>query len=254
MSFIRYIERMRQHIEIFHILFCKSLLTTVDKSLIVLKGGCNLRFFFGSNRYSEDIDFDVETIAAGTLRKRVDKILGSQTFRSILSAKNIELASFSAPKQTETVQRWKLAIRCQGIDTPSKIEFSRRGIDRNGTAFDSLDPIFLGQYSITPTFMTHYNVTYAVKQKIAALAGRSETQARDIYDLHLLMSRAPATQIDISKEILVKSIEAAMSIDRDQFLGQVVEFLTADARDFYSAPKVWEDLQAKITTMLEKNL
>ena len=33
-----------------------------DKSLIALKGGCNLRFYFASIRYSEDIDFDVVVI------------------------------------------------------------------------------------------------------------------------------------------------------------------------------------------------
>lgn len=34
---------IRSQIEIFHILFCRLLLTAQDKSLIALKGGCNLR-------------------------------------------------------------------------------------------------------------------------------------------------------------------------------------------------------------------
>lgn len=61
---------IRTDIELFHLLFIKSFLTTQDKSLIVLKGGCNLRFFLGSNRYSEDIDFDVMTIARENLNWR----------------------------------------------------------------------------------------------------------------------------------------------------------------------------------------
>ena len=33
---------------------------------MLVKGGCNLRFFFDSVRYSEDIDFDVAVIARET--------------------------------------------------------------------------------------------------------------------------------------------------------------------------------------------
>jgi hypothetical protein len=44
-----------------------------------LKGGSNLRFFFRSVRYSEDIDFDVIVVAKGTLKKKVDRLLRSPT-------------------------------------------------------------------------------------------------------------------------------------------------------------------------------
>lgn len=36
---------IRQDIEHFHLLFCKSLLTAQDKTLIVLKGGCTFGSF-----------------------------------------------------------------------------------------------------------------------------------------------------------------------------------------------------------------
>ena len=65
----------RQAVELFHLLFLRTLLAGPEKTHIVLKGGCNLRFFFGSARYSEDIDFDVAVIAPGTLKKNVDKLL-----------------------------------------------------------------------------------------------------------------------------------------------------------------------------------
>lgn len=44
-----------------------------DKSLVALKGGCNLRFFFGSERYSEDMDLDVVVMARETLKNKVDR-------------------------------------------------------------------------------------------------------------------------------------------------------------------------------------
>jgi len=49
----------RQTIEMFHLVFLRALAAKgEDKSLFALKGGCNLRFFFQSVRYSEDIDID----------------------------------------------------------------------------------------------------------------------------------------------------------------------------------------------------
>lgn len=55
----------RQAVEVFHLIFLRALVAKgEDKSLIALKGGCNLRFYFGSIRYSEDIDFDVVVMAS----------------------------------------------------------------------------------------------------------------------------------------------------------------------------------------------
>jgi predicted nucleotidyltransferase component of viral defense system len=48
-----------QTIEFFHIAFLAVLGTRLDSARYVLKGGANLRYFFGSQRYSEDIDLDL---------------------------------------------------------------------------------------------------------------------------------------------------------------------------------------------------
>ena len=45
--------------EIFHFLFLQKLFEISDPFLYALKGGVNLRFFFNSPRYSEDMDIDV---------------------------------------------------------------------------------------------------------------------------------------------------------------------------------------------------
>ncbi|MEX0902291.1 MAG: nucleotidyl transferase AbiEii/AbiGii toxin family protein [Pseudohongiellaceae bacterium] len=47
-----------QRREIFHFCFLDRLLRQSDSDLYVLKGGVNLRFFFNSPRYSEDMDLD----------------------------------------------------------------------------------------------------------------------------------------------------------------------------------------------------
>ena len=61
----------RQAIEVFHLLFLRSFGARVDKTLFALKGGCNLRFFHRSIRYSEDMDLDIRTMAPATLRSNV---------------------------------------------------------------------------------------------------------------------------------------------------------------------------------------
>jgi predicted nucleotidyltransferase component of viral defense system len=52
-------QTIQSNIELFHLLFLRQIEGKLDKKLYALKGGCNLRFFFKSIRYSEDIDFDI---------------------------------------------------------------------------------------------------------------------------------------------------------------------------------------------------
>ena len=49
-----------QYVELFHLLFLDFLGRKLDKRYCVLKGGCTLRFFMKSFRYSEDMDIDVQ--------------------------------------------------------------------------------------------------------------------------------------------------------------------------------------------------
>src|SRR5438132_597675 len=131
-----------QYIEQFHLLFLEQLGRKIDKSLYVLKGDCNLRFFLKSIRYSQDIDFDVHTVRAETLQNGVHKILESTPFSSVLRAKGIEILNFTEPKQTKTTQRWKLTLKVPELafTLNTKIEFSRREMD-DRTIFESIDPL-----------------------------------------------------------------------------------------------------------------
>src|SRR5213075_2252507 len=110
---------IRQNIELFHLAFLRALVAKgEDKALIALKGGCNLRFYFGSVRYSEDIDFDVVVIARDTLKNKVERLLRSPILVMPLKAKGIEFVESSAPKQTDTTQRWKLGLRAANVAVP----------------------------------------------------------------------------------------------------------------------------------------
>src|SRR5471032_2574966 len=178
----------RQTIEIFHLIFVAHLGRRVDKALFAIKGGANLRFFCRSIRYSEDIDFDIRSMATGTLANNVDTILASLPFRQALRVKQIEIEHVTSAKQTDTTQRWKIGIRLAGGPAiPTKVEFSRRrGLDE-GYLLAPVDAELVRTYELFPVLAQHYSREAAFRQKIGALSGRTVTQARDIFDLKLLL-------------------------------------------------------------------
>src|SRR5262245_29506010 len=110
----------------FHLHFLRVLSGRDARGACVVKGGCNLRFFFGSARYSEDIDLDVTGTAPGTLRNVVDGVLSSQALARLLAPAAIRVASVTRPKQTDTTQRWRVRLTHESSELPTKIEFSRR--------------------------------------------------------------------------------------------------------------------------------
>src|SRR3990167_11247426 len=92
----------KMQVEIFHLLFLQQFASQIAPTLYAIKGGCNLRFFFASVRYSEDLDIDVATIQKLTLEKKITKILKSPALSKLLQEYDIRRITFSAPKQTPT--------------------------------------------------------------------------------------------------------------------------------------------------------
>ncbi len=244
----------RQAIEVFHLLFLRNFGSRVDKGLFALKGGCNLRFYHRSIRYSEDLDLDVGTMAIGTLKSNVEAVLSGDVFRHGLRAQKLEISSTSAPKQTQTTQRWKITIRnlASGVNIPTKIEFSRRALD-DGAELAPVEPELIRRYKLYPVILQRYSAAAALAQKIAALALRSATQARDIFDLKLLID-AGAAQLPMGTETkgyLPRAIENAMTIGFEEFTGQVIAFLEPEHQDEYRSRQDWEGLQDQVVAVLE---
>lgn len=127
--------RDAQAIEFFHLAFLQVLQGRLDQASYVLKGGANLRYFFDSVRYSEDIDLDVSGIEVWALQEKVDGALSASALAMLLRGGGLLVGEFSKPKQTETTQRWKVALVLTGRSEPlrTKIEFSRR----NGEKFEN---------------------------------------------------------------------------------------------------------------------
>jgi predicted nucleotidyltransferase component of viral defense system len=232
-----------QSIEQFHLLFLFQLSRRVDKRAVVVKGGCNLRFFLRSIRYSEDMDLDVGTIGAQPLRDRVREVLASRPFGQILESRGIQIEHVTEHKQTDTTQRWKLGLRVAGapVPLPTKIEFSRRGLDE-GVAFGSVDPNVARAYQLPPLMLCHYDAVAAVRQKVGALASRAQTQARDVFDLyHLLVSVAGAGALEgLEERVLARASANALSVDFGIFKSQVLAYLLPDDQTRFDSQSVWD--------------
>lgn len=245
--------------EVFHFCFLERLLKISDPSLYVLKGGVNLRFFFNSPRYSEDMDLDVLAGNVSTLKKNAYKILQDSAFVRNLRTygiEDIDINSTEKAKQTETTQRFRCGlITSSGLRLPTKVEFSRRRSTTDEPVLALIDPEIARQFHKRAFRCQHYSGEMAVQQKIRALAGRAETQARDVFDLGILHEGGYTTSIksnkNLTKKLRQQASNALLSLTLDDFNGQVVEFMDAENSLIYNTPSAWEQLQETVLGLLD---
>lgn len=228
-------------VEVLHIMFLRQFDSLMENNFYAIKGGCNLRFFFNSQRYSEDLDIDVQTIQKETLKKKVDKILDSQALLKTLSPYGIERLECSAPKQTGTTQRWKIGVHAQNREMPlhTKIEFSRRS-SKFEPELQMLSLEVTQRYGLPPTRLSHYPFNEAIHQKILALAHRSQVQSRDIFDIYHLLHLSKPQLVINDQQSLLKAQENLCAVKYEDFLSQVVTFLAPSEQATYSDSKIWE--------------
>lgn len=243
----------RQSVELFHLLFLSQLGRKVDKKLYALKGGCNMRFYFKSIRYSEDMDIDIQIINKDTLFKNVNKLLNSAPFNHILEAQGVEILNVSTPKQTATTQRWKIELKAKHIALPlhTKIEFSRREFEDDAIC-EPIDSQIIRQYSLSPLMANHYSIQSMFSQKVRALALRSETQSRDIFDLYLLIGSGNHFKLDKPTISMLEDAKyKAKTITFEDFKGQVVAYLPEDQQKEYDDKSVWEMIVKTVIASLD---
>lgn len=246
----------RELIEYFHLSFCHRLLAKVDRKIFCLKGGCNLRFYFHSIRYSEDIDFDVHTVSVETLKKNVEKVLTDSVFQALLEHQGIEIVEWSAPKQTPTTQRWKISLKFpnQTLRVPTKLEFSRRKEEFTQSEITPIPISFIEHYQLQNIILQHYSLKGAIEQKVNALIHRTETQARDIIDLKILIDQLKKSDAIVFSNTEVKqAIETLTSVSFDHFKSQVWPYLMTEFQDLYKSRQSWDQIQEQVLKFIEKS-
>lgn len=244
--------------ELFHLEFLRRFSRKTKTNSYVLKGGSNLRFFFNSARYSEDMDLDIQGVAVHMLKDIVMKILNDSSFQDAMISFGIESIvppDISAAKQTETTQRFKAhLITFAGEDLFTKIEFSRRGF-LGKAVVQSVSDHILRAYKFPPLLVSHYDVCSMAEQKIGALSDRALIQARDIFDLYILSSQCEpsmAKQTDISSVKLTKAYKNVFEVSFEQFKDTVVTYLSPEDRPMHDLPSSWDEIKLKAANFIEE--
>ncbi len=248
--------------EIFHLEFLRWLGQKIRAENYALKGGVNLRFFFHSFRYSEDMDLDIAGISVAALRGLVMKILQAPSFQDTLKPFGVDgivPPDIRKAKQTETTQRFKIhLLTSNGEDLFTKIEFSRRGF-KGEAIVELVENVILRAYKLSPLLVAHYDLQSAISQKIEALAGRSEVQARDVFDLYLLNSQIKSWEIKSGKgfhrsagEKLTKAYNNIFEISFEQFRDTVVSYLSPENQAVYRQSTSWDEVKLKTAGFIEE--
>lgn len=244
--------------EIFHLTFLRRFVGRVKPGTYAVKGGCNLRFFYNSIRYSEDMDIDIKEIEVFKLKDIVIDILNSQALSAALKPFQIEKIvppRLETAKQTETVQRFKVhLLTASGVDLFTKMEFSRRGIDAKAKA-EPVSAEALRPYRQPPLIVSHYLVETAIKQKIEALADRTTPQSRDVFDIYLLHSQIGKDELGavlklIAPDVLKAAQETIFKLKYQDFKDAVCAYLSSDDYESYAVPAVWEEIQLRVSEAL----
>ncbi len=248
-----------QQREVFHLEFLRWFGRKVDPGNYAVKGGVNMRFFFGSIRYSEDMDLDLIEVRIDIIQDIVLQILGSQNF--INNLRPYDLQSISIPdmaraKQTQTTQRFKMHLTTfGGEDLFTKVEFSRRGL-KDGITASAVPDTILRAYKLIPVIVPHYNAPAAILQKINALASRPVVQARDIFDLYILSPKIDDHEVSglpvSSIEELERAYENLFSVNFEQFRDSVVSFLSPDEQTNYNSSIFWDEIKLRVAKLLEQ--
>ena len=238
----------KAQVELFHLMFLRQFSMQIDAGLYAIKGGCNLRFFFGSARYSEDLDLDVCIMAQETLENKVNKLLNAPPLLKLLQGHGITQLEVTSPEQMPTTQRWKIQLHTENAEMayPTKIEFSRRN-EKIQAELTSVDMKICQAYRLAPMRLSHYGLKEAVAQKVLALAHRPLTQARDIFDLyHLLHLGKPQLSFSLKKNTLAQAEEALLSISFNDYKSQVVNFLEPSEQAIYSHTDYWATITNEV--------
>lgn len=252
--------------EAVHVLLLRELQDVKDGRAVILKGGVNLRLFHGSPRYSEDMDLDGEPDARLAIRSTIRRIFKDRDFARCLGRLGLRgVDPKEGPnKDTETTFRYKFHVLAPGNQSyGTKVEVSYR--NRNeADRFDLAepDPDRIGRYLPAGKALAvqRYGRKSAVRQKIEALAGRTRIEARDIFDIHMLLgdARRPERELiqflalSVDKRTLELAHERALVLEYPDYESLVVRFLEDRVRAEYRSPERWDELRLRTASLLEE--
>jgi len=158
------------NIEKDHQLFMCNIVKSLADTPYVLKGGTALMFGYGLDRFSEDLDFD--SVKKLNLETKIKENLPN----------GFEIIEIKKPKDTDTVQRYKVNYTTPNGKRRLKIETSYRKQEVNKVDYDLIDN------------MQIYNIEFLLDNKLKAAhdGAAPRTTARDLYDINFIINNFEA--------------------------------------------------------------
>lgn len=251
--------------EAVHVLLLRELQEVKDARAVILKGGVNLRLFHGSPRYSEDMDLDGESDARLAIRSTIRGIFDDREFARSLAQIGLRgVDPKEGPnKDTETTFRYKFHVLAPGNQSyGTKVEVSFR--ERNeADSFELAEPDRdrVARYLSADEnlLVQRYGRHAAIRQKIEVLAGRTRIEARDIFDIHMLVGEKdpPSSALlkflaeTVDTRTLELASQRALELEYPEFESLVVRFLEDEAREEYRSQERWDLLRLKTAALIE---
>jgi len=149
-----------------HKLLMRNIVQSLADTPYVLKGGTALMFGYDLDRFSEDLDFD--SVKKLNLETKIKENLPS----------GFEIVEITKPKDTNTVQRYKVTYITPNGKRRLKIETSYRKKDISKEDYSLIDS------------MQIYNIDFLLDNKLKAAhdGDTPRTTARDLYDIQFIVN------------------------------------------------------------------
>ena len=248
-------------VEGFHLAFLQALATRANLAAWALKGGGNLRLFYASERFSEDLDLDTFDIEPWAFQDRIDQALASSLLTRTLGILGSRIEYANRKERSDTRSKWVIGLR-HPAETQlvyTQIEVSHREYPYRGfVKVEPVSQVVVAPYASAlrrPTF-GHYLPRAAIAQKVDALGERDVRQPRDVFDLDLLFRVAPGAVSpgDVEEHRLRTGIARIFEIGYDEYRAKVLSFIEPDALPLYEPIEAWEGMQVAVAERLESLL
>jgi predicted nucleotidyltransferase component of viral defense system len=186
------LKLFQQEKNYFQAIILRSIYSKVSREL-VFKGGTALAFFYGLNRFSEDLDFTLNgDLDLSRLVKEIEKDFELLNIRATFKIIEDNPKSFSFRIGIEGPLFTKEIERCF-----IRVEISKREKISKNLEIKELRPIYP---DILPFFVTVMNLEEILAEKVRALFWRGKS--RDLYDVWFLLEKGVKVDLELVDEKL----------------------------------------------------
>ncbi|EKE05798.1 MAG: hypothetical protein ACD_19C00176G0020 [uncultured bacterium] len=175
--------------EIIQIQFLEEIYRTQESKNLFFKGGTALKIIFGSNRYSEDLDFTTDLSL-----KEIDTIINVAIYELRKEYPNITIKNIDTLQGVSKKILLSTEISSQPLSI--KLDFSQR----ENVISPKLGTIFTNLPVSTSSVIKHLSDEEILAEKYRAILNR--IKGRDLYDFLFLFKKGVNFNVELIKEKL----------------------------------------------------